>query len=230
MTFPSTPAAPAFTLNVDENDDRWDPESARVLRADLTRQVAQEVSDERVLNAILRVPRHLFVSGLSLRRAYANAPAPIGFGQTISQPTVVGMMTEALELRGSERVLEIGTGSGYQAAVLSMLVSEVYSVEVVHELAQDARVRLARLGYGNVHVRAGDGYVGWREHAPFERVLVTAAPDEVPQELFDELGEGGILVAPVGPSEGQQRLLRYRKSGGRVVQEDLGAVRFVPMV
>jgi protein-L-isoaspartate(D-aspartate) O-methyltransferase len=177
-----------------------------------------------------RVPRHLFVPGVSLQRAYANYPAPIGYGQTISQPTVVAIMTEALDLTGRERVLEIGTGSGYQAAILSLLASAVYSIEIVPELAEDARLRLLRMGYANVHVRAGDGYKGWPERAPFERILVTAAPDEVPQTLLDQLAEGGVLVTPVGPSGTSQRLLRYRKVRGRTSSEDLGGVRFVPMV
>jgi protein-L-isoaspartate(D-aspartate) O-methyltransferase len=159
-----------------------------------------------------------------------DLPAPIGHGQTISQPTVVALMTEALELRGRERVLEIGTGSGYQAAILSLLASEVYTIEIVSDLADEARARLSQLGYSNVHVRAGDGYRGWPEQAPFERILVTAAPDVMPGALLDQLVEGGALVGPVGPTHAMQRLLRYRKKDGRISSEDLGAVRFVPMV
>jgi len=205
-------------------------EEARTYRAELVRELAGEIKDKRVLDAMGRVSRHLFVPGISIRRAYWDAPAPIGYGQTISQPTVVAIMTEALELRGHERVLEIGTGSGYQAAVLSLLASDVYTIEIVKELAEEARARLVRLGYLNVHVRAGDGYKGWPEHAPFDRVIVTAAPAEVPQALLDQLRDGGILVAPVGSSDWTQRLLRYRKIGSHISQEDLGAVQFVPMV
>jgi protein-L-isoaspartate(D-aspartate) O-methyltransferase len=207
-----------------------DSDEARSLRAELVHAIRGDVKDERVLAALGRVPRHLFVSGVSLRRAYDDEPAPIGFGQTISQPTVVAIMTEALELRGAERVLEIGTGSGYQAAVLSLLVPEVYTIEVVSPLALESRARLEELGYTNVHVRSGDGYAGWREHAPYDRILVTAAPEEVPQALFEQLAAGGILVAPVGPVDATQRLVRFREVAGDFKREDLGAVRFVPMV
>jgi protein-L-isoaspartate(D-aspartate) O-methyltransferase len=215
------PARPVVTADSDE---------ARAYRAELVRGLAADVTDARVLDAMGRVPRHLFVPGVPVRRAYVDEPAPIGYGQTISQPTIVAVMTEALELRGSERVLEIGTGSGYQAAVLSLLAAEVYTIEIVDELADEARVRLVRLGYTNVHVRAGDGYKGWPDEAPFDRILVTAAPDELPRALLDQLAEGGVLVAPVGPNGWTQRLLRCRKKGGRISTEDLGAVRFVPMV
>jgi protein-L-isoaspartate(D-aspartate) O-methyltransferase len=142
----------------------------------------------------------------------------------------VAIMTDALDLRGDERVLEIGTGSGYQAAILSLLAGSVHTVELVPELAEQARARLAQLGHGNVEVRTGDGYGGWPERALFDRILVTAAPERVPQSLIDQLVEGGVLVAPVGPTDRTQTLVRYRKMGGRLFEEDLGPVRFVPMV
>ena len=207
-----------------------DPAEAREYRAELIRELSGEIGDARVLDAIASVPRHLFMPGASLYRAYANHAAAIGYGQTISQPYVVGIMTEALELEGRKRVLEIGTGSGYQAAILSVLGAEVYSIEVVKELAEEARERLVRLGYAHIHVRAGDGYAGWPEEAPFDRVIVTAAPEEVPHVLLDQLAEGGILVAPIGPTGWGQSLLRYRKTRGLLSCEDLGRVRFVPMV
>jgi protein-L-isoaspartate(D-aspartate) O-methyltransferase len=207
-----------------------DTDEARAFRAELVREVSDDVKDPRVLDAMRLVPRHFFVPGASLVRAYGDHPVPIGYGQTISQPAVVGVMSQALELKGGERVLEIGTGSGYQAAILSVLAREVYTIEIVRELAEEASARLARLGYANVHVRAGDGYKGWPELAPFDRIMVTAAPDEVPRVLFDQLADGGILVAPVGPTSTTQRLLRFRKSRGQLAREDLGAVRFVPMV
>ena len=207
-----------------------DSEQARELRRKLLVTVSEEVKDKRVLGAMERVPRHLFVPGVSLRRAYGDYPSPIGYGQTISQPTIVGVMTQALELKGRERVLEIGTGSGYQAAVLSLLAKEVYTIEIIPELADESRERLKRLGYANVHVLTGDGYKGWPDKAPFDRVLVTAAPEKLPQALLDQLTDGGILVAPIGPNEMIQELMRYRKKGGQVTSEDLGAVRFVPMV
>jgi protein-L-isoaspartate(D-aspartate) O-methyltransferase len=159
-----------------------------------------------------------------------DMPAPIGYGQTISQPTVVAIMTEALELTGDERVLEIGTGSGYQAAILSLLAAEVYTIELVNELAEEARGRLRRLGYTNVHVRAGDGYRGWPEQAPFQRILLTAAPDVMPRVLPRQLAEGGVMVAPVGPRALTQRLIRFRRTRGHLHSEDLGSVAFVPMV
>jgi protein-L-isoaspartate(D-aspartate) O-methyltransferase len=207
-----------------------DPAEARARRAELVNELRFEVQDARVLDAIGRVPRHLFAPRLSLRRAYVNDAEPIGCAQTISQPSVVAIMTEALALRGSERVLEIGTGSGYQAAVLSLLCAEVFTIEVFEELADEAAARLEKLGYRNVRVRAGDGHRGWAEAAPFDRIVITAAPEEVPQRLFDQLADGGILVAPVGSAFGIQSLLRWRKKGDALTSDELGAVTFVPMV
>jgi protein-L-isoaspartate(D-aspartate) O-methyltransferase len=207
-----------------------DTAEARAHRLALLRALAVLIPDERVLEAMRRVPRHLFMAPCPLAEAYANAPVSIGHEQTISQPAVVGIMTAALELRGSERVLEIGAGSGYQAAILSLLASEVYTIERVPELAQQAVARLGRLGYANVRVRVGDGHAGWPERAPFDRVLLTAAPAEVPPALFDQLADGGILVAPVGRNDWTQQLYRYRKTPDGVVGEDLGPVRFVPML
>jgi protein-L-isoaspartate(D-aspartate) O-methyltransferase len=159
--------------------------------------------------------------------AYEDRPLPIGHDQTISQPFVVAYMTEQLELRGDERVLEIGTGSGYQAAVLALLVREVYSIELVKELGERARADLARLGYANVHVRVGDGYRGWPELAPFDAIIVTAAPGHVPQPLVDQLALGGRLVLPVGGFD--QELLRVKRDASGLHREHLIGVRFVPM-
>jgi protein-L-isoaspartate(D-aspartate) O-methyltransferase len=213
-----------------------DPPEARVLRAELVRRVtayppwpAGETWDPRVIQAIAEVPRHLFVPRATLEDAYADDPYPIGHGQTISQPTVVAIMTQALELSGRERVLEIGTGSGYQAAVLARLAGAVFSIERIGWLGPEAAARLAALGYDNVKVRVGDGYEGWPDEAPFDRVVVTAAPAGVPEALLDQLADGGICVAPVG--EGwTQTLLRWRKDGEGLTQENLGSVRFVPML
>jgi protein-L-isoaspartate(D-aspartate) O-methyltransferase len=209
-----------------------DAESARRKRAALVRsiEVRGYVKSARVLEELGRVPRHLFLPGASLEEAYGDWPLAIGSGQTISQPSVVGEMTEALELRGAERVLEIGTGSGYQAAVLSGLAREVYTIELVPELHERAEKRLRELGYRNVHVRVGDGYRGWPEESPFERVILTAAPPQVPKALLEQLAEGGVLVAPVGPQGQPQWLVRMRKRAGQVTQERLEEVRFVPMV
>ncbi len=206
-----------------------DPPEARALRSALVAKIG-ELRTPRVRRAMLAVPRHLFAAGHTLEQAYADHPLSIGYEQTISQPTVVVMMTEALELEGTERVLEIGTGSGYQAAILGLCAREVDTIELVAPLAERAEVLLAELGHANVHVRVGDGYAGWPERAPFDRVIVTAAPPALPAALVEQLAEGGILVAPVGAEDGAQSLLRHRKIAGRLTREDLGPVRFVPMV
>jgi len=182
-----------------------------------------------VLEAFLAVPRHEFVPPEYLPLAYTDQPLPIGEGQTISQPFMVAAMTEALELTGSERVLEVGTGSGYQAAVLSRLAREVFSVESHASLAEAAAERLTRLGCTNVHIRTGDGTLGWPEHAPYDAIVVTAAAPRVPPPLADQLAEGGRLVIPVG-DEHQQELLRLRKKGAQMLSEVLHYCRFVPLV
>ncbi len=189
---------------------------------------ARGVHDPRVLAAMRKVPRHLFVAPDQQAHAYDDSPLHIGFGQTISEPYLVGFMTEALELKPSDRVLEIGTGSGFQAAVLAELVREVYTIEIVEPLAKAADERLRRLGYTNVQVRAGDGYRGWPEAAPFDAIILTAAPpDRVPPPLVEQLREGGCLVAPVGGSE--QDLTRFRRTAKGITEEVLLPVRFVPM-
>lgn len=183
----------------------------------------------RVLEAMRAVPRHFFVPQASLREAYADAPHPIGLGQTISQPTIVAIMTDALELEGHERVLEVGTGCGYQTAVLSRLAREVASVEILEALATQASSRLAALGCTNVTLRVGSGYDGWSERAPFDRIILTAAPPALPARLPLQLVDGGMIVAPVGSGDAQ-RLFRWRRHGCALEETDLGAVRFVPMV
>jgi protein-L-isoaspartate(D-aspartate) O-methyltransferase len=228
----STAANDAVTPNAPDPTTTLDSPRARALRDHLVNSLLAhgDLHPGRVAQAMHDVPRHAFVPDAPPDDAYADLPLPIGFDQAISQPAIVATMTEALELSGSERVLEIGTGSGYQAAVLGVLSCEVFSIEIVAELADRSSRRLAELGYTKVHVRSGDGYLGWPERAPFDRILVTAAPAAVPPILLDQLAEGGVLVAPVGPSPYQQELLRYRKSGGRFRVDDLGPVVFVPMV
>jgi protein-L-isoaspartate(D-aspartate) O-methyltransferase len=185
------------------------------------------VRDPRVLAAVGKVPRHRFVQPGDESSAYGDHPIAIGSGQTISQPYIVAYMTEALDLQPGDRVLEIGTGSGYQAAILGELVREVYTIEIVPELAARATRLLADLKYVNVHVREGDGYLGWQEHAPFDAVIVTAAPDHIPQPLVDQLKIGGRLVVPVGREE-QDLLVLTRTSDG--LREDARLpVRFVPL-
>lgn len=188
------------------------------------------VSGEDVLNAMRAVPRHLFVPEAEQTRAYGDYPLPIGYGQTISQPYIVALMTELLELEEGSKVLEIGTGSGYQAAVLAHIPSiEVYTIEIIPELAESAHERLENLGYAHVHCKQADGYFGWPEHAPFDAIIVTAAPDHVPQPLADQLAEGGRMVIPVGPPGGYQTLWKFVKQpDGELQAFNMGGVAFVP--
>ena len=192
-----------------------------------TQIVARDIRSPRVLDAMRSVPRHEFVPELWRAGAYEDTPLPIGHDQTISQPYIVAYMSEALELDGSHRVLEIGTGSGYQAAILGELAKEVFTIEIVEPLAARARDTLARLGYKNVHVRAGNGYLGWPEEAPFDRVMVTAAPDQVPPALVEQLKVGGLMAIPVGTGVQELRILR-RTADGLETLRTL-PVRFVPM-
>lgn len=218
------------------NDAPWlaasnDPPMAKAMRRHLVDQIAAVgVRDPRVLAAMREIPRHLFVPEHDTERAYEDLPLSIGHGATISQPSLVGIMSEALELSGRERVLEIGTGSGYQAAVLSRLARHVDTVEVVPELAQRAASVLDALGCKNVVVHARDGWAGWPDGAPYDRVVVTAAPEVLPSALLDQLADRGLLVVPVGSQSKDQRLERWKKVGELLYKHDLGAVRFVPMV
>lgn len=189
---------------------------------------ARGVTSPSVLKALTKVERHLFVPKPHLENAYADHPLPIGKGQTISQPYIVALMSELCELKGSEKVLEIGTGSGYQAAVLSHLARSVYSMEIVPSLGKAATKRLKNLGYANVTVRIGDGYRGWPEEAPFDVIILTASPPEIPRALIDQLKEGGVLVAPEG--DYVQQLVKVTKENGKVTKKTITYVRFVPMV
>ena len=191
---------------------------------------ARGVKRPEVIAAMRSVPRHMFVPDSVRSEAYSDHPLPIGEDQTISQPYIVALMSELLELEKDHKVLEIGTGSGYQAAVLSLLAAEVYSIEIVETLADEARSRLRQLGY-KVNVRTGNGYLGWPEQAPFDRVILTAAPPEMPRTLVEQLKPGGRLVAPVGPPGGVQELVMLEKDAdGMVRSMNVIAVRFVPMV
>jgi len=188
------------------------------------------VTNRAVLAAMRSVPRHEFISKRYRNMAYSDQPLPIEAGQTISQPYIVAAMTEVIEAGPDDRVLEVGTGSGYQAAVLAELVRHVYTIEIVDELAESAAERLDRLSYKNVSVRAGDGYLGWPEEAPFDAIIVTAAPDHIPQPLLDQLKPGGRLVIPVGEVYRTQELrLIEKEAGGRLRAEVLMPVRFVPL-
>ena len=200
------------------------------------RELAKEVGsvtgrpklDERVLGAIDKVPRHAFVPAGQQPSAYRNRALAIGHGQTISQPFIVALMTDLLELEPSDRVLEVGTGSGYQAAVLSLLAREVYTIEIVEELGKAAAETLQRLGYANVTTRIGDGYAGWEEHAPYDAIIVTAAPDHVPPALVAQLKPGGRMVIPVGDTD-QELLVIAKAADGAATSTRVVPVRFVPL-
>ncbi len=194
----------------------------------IDQQIRQRgITDERVLEAMQNVPRHEFVPKRYRSSAYEDYPLPIGHDQTISQPYIVAYMSEILQLSGDEKVLEIGTGSGYQTAVLCELAKEVYSIEIVEPLCQKADSTLQTLGYTNVHVRCGDGYKGWPEQAPFDAIIVTAAPPKIPQPLIDQLAEGGRMIIPVGRF--MQYLKLVTKQDGKIREERTLSVRFVPM-
>jgi protein-L-isoaspartate(D-aspartate) O-methyltransferase len=211
-----------------ERDTRAARERERMVEEQLVRR---GITDERVLAAMRRVPRHRFVQEALRDRAYGDYPLPIGEEQTISQPYIVGFMSSLLELTGSEKVLEIGTGSGYQAAVLAELVKQVYTIEIVEPLGREAEKNLKALGYRNIEVRLGDGYKGWPEKAPFDAIVVTAAAPRVPQALVDQLKPGGRMVIPVGERwEIQQLLLLVRNADGTLERKKVLPVRFVPLV
>ena len=201
-------------------------------RADLVRELrGQGIESEAVLAAVGRVPRHRFVPAGIVDLAYVNQALPIGHEQTISQPYIVALMTELIDPQPTDRVLEIGTGSGYQAAVLGELGVELFTIEIVPELAANAETKLERMGYDRVHVRLGDGYLGWPEEAPFDKVIVTAAPEEIPAALVEQLRVGGRMVVPVGPRYAVQQLTLLEKDeDGRVRTSRIIPVRFVPMV
>lgn len=190
--------------------------------------LGRDIRNPAVLDAMRRVPRHEFVPDDLRHRAYEDGPLPIGSGQTISQPYIVAYMTQAIEPAKTDRVLEIGTGSGYQTAVLAELVKDVYTIEIVPELADRSKVLLAKLGYQNVHARQGDGYAGWPEAAPFDKIVVTAAPETIPQALVDQLRVDGVMVVPVG--RGDQMMTVVRKTSTGTVARETIAVRFVPMI
>jgi protein-L-isoaspartate(D-aspartate) O-methyltransferase len=221
----ATVSSPPVAGQAGSGSDAYRAARERMVREQIE---ARGVRDARVLAAMRKVQRHLFVPEQMIPHAYTDQPLPIGHRQTISQPYIVAFMTEALQLKPQDRVLEIGTGSGYQAAVLAELVREVYSIEIVEPLAKEAEERLKQLGYSNLKLRVGDGYRGWPEAAPFDAIMVTAAPDHIPPALIDQLSEGGRLVVPVGRFH--QELVRIRRTPKGIKQEELLPVRFVPMV
>ncbi len=216
-----------------EQQDPYQAQRERMVREDIAGSGwgRAGVKDPAVLEAMRAVPRHKFVPEKLLARAYGDYPLPIGYGQTISQPYIVAYMTEMLKPQKDHVVLEIGTGSGYQAAVLSRLVKQVYTIEVVAELGESAKKRLAELGYENVEVRVGDGYYGWQEHAPFDAIIVTAAASHIPPPLIEQLKPGGRMAIPVGPPfQVQELMLVEKRADGTTVQRSVMPVQFVPLV
>lgn len=230
--FPKT-AAPLLCLAVllffqtfSEGADPYALKRQQMVRNDIR---GRDVKEPKVLSAMSNVPRHLFVPPEYRNKAYEDHPLPIGEGQTISQPYVVALMTEALKLKGGDRVLEIGTGSGYQAAVLAEIVREVYTIEIRKNLAEKAESVLKELGYLNVKVKYGDGYFGWEEAAPFDAIIITAAANHIPPPLIKQLKEGGRLIVPLGSTVYLQTLILATKLKGQLDVEQLGPVAFVPM-
>lgn len=203
-------------------------EEIKELSAQVVTETGKNALEPRVLHAMETVRRHEFVPGFQRRAAYKNRPLPIGGGQTISQPFIVALMTDLLNLQPEHKVLEIGTGSGYQAAVLAKLAEHVYTIEIVGSLGKAAARTLSRLGYTNVHTKIGDGYAGWPEHAPYDAVIVTAAPDHIPTTLIEQLKPGGRMVIPVG-TLWQELLVVTKHANGTTTSEDVVPVRFVPL-
>jgi protein-L-isoaspartate(D-aspartate) O-methyltransferase len=221
---PGGPALPVAAAQISEAD--FARSRDEMIERDLR---GRGIKNERVLEAMRLVPRHRFVPEEQRPAAYQDRPLAIGDGQTISQPYVVALMSELLDLKGGEKVLEIGAGSGYQAAVLSRLAEGVYTIEIIPSLAARAQETLTRLGYRNISVKTGDGFFGWEEKGPFDAILITAAAEKIPEPLWRQLREGGRLVMPLGEPRGNQQLVRVRKVGGKQQIENVTAVVFVPM-
>ncbi|MGD2157945.1 MAG: protein-L-isoaspartate(D-aspartate) O-methyltransferase [Anaerolineales bacterium] len=220
-----TPQKTAVLFTVTPTDDPFLSARERMVQNQIE---VRGITDEDVLNVMRITPRHEFVLDRFVNQAYADHALPIEHGQTISQPYIVALMTEVLQVDSGDTVLEIGTGSGYQAAILSELVEEVYTIEIIPELFSSAEARLNELGYENISVRNADGYYGWDEKAPFDAIIVTAAPDHLPQPLIDQLADGGRLVIPIGPIGAVQTLWLFEKQSGELEATNLGGVRFVP--
>jgi len=218
------PAQPTAPVAIEE--DKFAPLRSRMVEEQIA---PREIDNQEILTAMRKIPRHKFVPEDMIDLAYEDHPLPIGFGQTISQPFIVALMTQAVEPKPGQRILEIGTGSGYQAAVLAELGVEVYTIEIIPELADQAKLRLAELGYTNIHTLNADGYLGWQEFAPFDAILVTAAPDHLPQPLASQLIDGGRLVIPIGPVGFLQTLWLFVKEAEELRAINLGGVTFVPL-
>jgi len=210
-----------------QHDNDFVEEREKMVRQQI---IARGITDTATIRAMRDVPRHEFVPTAFVKNAYNDGPLPIGYNQTISQPYIVALMTELIKPHKGQKVLEIGTGSGYQAAILAEIVDSVYTIEIVPELAESATKRLQRLGYRNINVRCGDGYLGWKEVAPFDAIVVTAAAEEIPKPLIEQLKDGGVMVIPVGSEISVQELKLITKKGEDFEVEDIIPVRFVPLV
>jgi len=228
-----TPKPPLSHLTTTQIDTDLTPTADLYQAARIQMVEAQmrnrDITDEKVLKAMEKVPRHEFVPERYQKLAHADRPLPIGYGQTISQPYIVALMTQLLKVGPADKVLEIGSGSGYQAAIMGELAHEVYTVEIIKELAESAAETLRRLGYANVHVKHADGYYGWEEHAPYDVIIVTCAPDHIPQPLLSQLADGGRMVVPVGPPGAYQVLWRIEREGEEIVSRRITGVVFVPL-
>ena len=220
-----------FCISICNAQDTYIEKNWKMLANEMVEHQIEDrgVKDKNVIQVMKNTPRHLFVPQELIYESYNDRPLPIGEDQTISQPYIVALMTELLQLEHSDNVLEIGTGSGYQLAVLSQLVDFCYSIEIKESLATNARKKLNSLGYNNVKIKFGDGYQGWKEYAPFDKIIITAAPTEIPPELIKQLKEGGLMVLPVGESHNQE-LIVVRKKGQKLIKEYIIPVRFVPMI
>ena len=205
--------------------DRYTEEREKMVREQI---IARDITHKETLDAMMKVPRHLFIPRDLIGEAYEDRPVPIGYGQTISQPYIVAYMTEVSKPTPKKKVLEIGTGSGYQAAILAEIADTVYTIEIVPELATESYMRFKELGYKNIVAKHGDGYEGWPEHAPFDIIIVTAAPSQIPEPLIEQLAENGRMVIPVGAAMGIQELLLLVKNNGKIKRSRLSFVRFVP--
>lgn len=214
----------AYGLKIDFQDEYFNQ------RNDMVKYQIQQrgIRDTNVIKAMLTVPRHEFVSKKYISQAYADHPLPIGYGQTISQPYIVALMTELIDLQRGEKVLEIGTGSGYQAAICAEITDSVYTIEIIKELGESAKERLNKLGYEQVKVKIADGYFGWKEHAPFDAIIVTAAAEHIPPPLLEQLSENGKMVIPIGHPYQVQNLMLIEKKKGKITSRNILPVRFVP--
>lgn len=215
-----------LSLFTRQDEARYSRERSRMVQSQIA---ARGITDARTLRAMGRVPRHLFVPAAYAYQAYGDTPLPIGYNQTISQPFIVAYMTELVRAAPGKKALEVGTGSGYQAAILAEIVDTVYTIEIVPELARESAARLKMLGYGNVIVKQGDGYQGWPAHGPFDIIIVTAAADHIPAPLKEQLAEGGRLVMPVGDPAALQYLIVLTRRRGKITEQRLEPVRFVPL-